>query len=80
MGFQPAIPSPASVTPYVVVGFDTFKMQPVPKLTNRWQAYVPVPADQAALRYHFKVDYEYNRFGQPGQDSKLSPEYRMEIK
>lgn len=71
---------PQSVSPYVLVGFDSYPMRPTLKMTNRWEALVPVAADKDFIIYHFKVDYEYNRFGKPGKGSKLSPEYKLTIK
>ena len=71
---------PDSVTPHVHVGFDAYPMRPTLKMTNRWEALVPVAADKDSIIYHFKVDYEYNRFGQPGKGSRLSPEYKLTIK
>ena len=71
---------PISVTPHVIVGFDSYPMRPILKMTNRWEAYVPCPPDKNEIVYHFKVDYEYSRFGKPGQASKLSPEYKLVIK
>ena len=65
--------------PFVVVGFDTYKMQRVLRMTNRWETYIPVPAKQESVRYHFKVDYEYSRFGKPGKASLVSPEYKLII-
>jgi len=66
-----------SVTPYVVVGFNEYKMRPTHKMTNRWETYVPVTASQDSILYHYKVNYEYNRFGAPGTNSLLSPEYKL---
>lgn len=72
---------PESITPYVLVGgFDSYPMRPTLKMTNRWEALVPVAADKDSVIYHFKVDYEYNRFGKPGKGSKLSEEYKLTIK
>lgn len=69
-----------SITPYVQVGFDEHKMRLTPKMTNRWETYIPVPASENILRYRFKVDYQYSRFGEPGQGSIRSDEYRLTIK
>jgi hypothetical protein len=69
-----------SVAPHVLVGFDSYPMRPTLRMTNRWEALVPVPPDKDSIIYHFKVDYEYNRFGKPGKGSKLSPEYKLTIK
>jgi hypothetical protein len=71
---------PQSITPFVLVGFESYPMRPTLKMTNRWEALVPVPADKDAVLYHFKVDYDYNRFGKPGKESKLSSEYKLSIK
>ncbi len=71
---------PQSIQPYVVVGFDTYEMRPTLKLTNRWEALVPIAADKGVITYKFKVDYEFARFGKPGKASKASPEYKLYIK
>ncbi len=70
---------PESVTPFVVIGFNEYKMRPTHKMANRWETYVPIPAEKASVLYHFKVNYEYNRFGKPGEGSLLSPEYKLAI-
>jgi hypothetical protein len=71
---------PETISPQVIVGFDNYPMQRVLHLTNRWQTFVPVPPGQDALRYHFKVDYEYNRFGGRGTNSLQSKqEYKLVI-
>ena len=71
---------PQSVTPYVLVGFESYPMRPTLKMTNRWEALVPAGPDKDSIIYHFKVDYEYNRFGKPGKGSLLSPDYKLTIK
>jgi hypothetical protein len=70
----------ASVTPYVVIGFDTYKMTATPRIPGRWEAYVKVRADQNVLNYYYKVQYEYNQFGKtPGQGTRLSSEFKLTI-
>lgn len=69
----------ASITPYVVVGFDSYKMIRTPKMTNRFEAFVPVPSDKNNVVYYFKVGYDYQKFGKTGQGSRLSPEYKLNI-
>ena len=70
-----------SVSPKVVSGFNTYPMRPTLKMANRWEALVPIPADQEAFIYHFKVDYEYNKFGnKPSQGSLTSDQYKLTIK
>jgi hypothetical protein len=39
---------PDSVSPKVVSGFNTYPMRPTLKMANRWEALVPVPANQEA--------------------------------
>ena len=71
---------PDSIQPFVVVGFDTYEMRPTLKMTNRWEVLVPIAPNKKVITYQFKVDYEYARFGKPGQASKHSPEYKLYIK
>jgi hypothetical protein len=71
---------PDSIQPYVVTGFDTFEMRPVLRMTNRWETYVPVPADKNMVIYSFKVDYETRAFGKAVKRSKTSQEYKLYIK
>jgi len=70
---------PESIKPTVVVGMDTYPMRSQLKMTNRWEALVPIPPGTNVINYHFKVDYDYNRFGKPGQDSMRSFQYKLEI-
>ena len=69
-----------SIKPYVISGFETYEMRPVLGMTNRWEALVPLPPTKDTLSYSFKVDYEYNRFGEPGKSSVRSPDYSLHIK
>ena len=70
-----------SIRPLVVVDFNTYPMRPTLRMTNRWEALVPVAASQNMLVYHFKVDYEYNKFGgKPGQGSRASEQYKLTIR
>ncbi len=71
---------PESITPYVIVGLNEYKMRPTQKMMNRWETYIPVPSTKDSILYHYKVNYKYNRFGQPGDGSLLSPEYKLTIK
>lgn len=71
---------PTSVSPSVVIGFDSIPMRPTKKSANRFEAFVPIPGDKSSITYHFKVDYEYKRFGKPGKGSMLSQEYELKIR
>jgi hypothetical protein len=69
-----------TIKPYVIVGFDSYAMQRVPRMTNRWETYIPVAANQNSVRYHFKVDYDYSTFSKkPGKGSLESREYKLVI-
>lgn len=70
---------PDSLEPKVVVGRDFYSMELTPETRNRWEALVPVPADQRFVTYRFKFDYLYNAIPVPRPDSKASPTYQMEI-
>ena len=71
---------PSSVAPIVVVGFETYPMRQTKKTVNRWETLVPIPANKDSIVYHFKVNYEYHRFGKPGKGSLLSQESKLTIK
>ncbi len=68
-----------SVTPMVVIGFDTYPMKQTLKTLNRWEAMVPISSKTNSIAYYFKVNYLYNRFGKAGQGSKLSQEYTLTL-
>lgn len=71
---------PESITPYVIVGAETYPMTRARFTGNRWEAWVPVPQSRDYIVYHFKVDYKYRRFGSEGEDSKVSPDYKLMIR
>jgi len=68
-----------SIQPKVVIGLEEIPMERVPLVVDRWQAYLPVPADQPWVRYHFKFNYEYYAVPVHRADSLLSPEYKLTI-
>lgn len=68
-----------SMKPSVMVGLDSYPMRKTSLMNNRWETLVPIPADKNALNYRFKFDFDYNTIPQPRPDSKLSPEYKLEI-
>ena len=71
---------PTSVNPMVIVGFEAYPMRPTKRTVNRWEGLVPIPPGKSEIAYHFKVDYEYKRFGKPGKGSLMSPEYKLAIR
>jgi uncharacterized protein YceK len=70
-----------SFKPLVVVnGFETFPMQPVPLVDDRWQAYIPVPADKDMVLYHYKFDFLDDAIGGPKPNSQMSRDFELRIK
>jgi hypothetical protein len=48
-------------------------------MTNRWEGLIPVPPGATEIRYHYKIDFQFNRMGKPGSDTALSREYTLHI-
>jgi hypothetical protein len=55
-------------------------MQPVPLVADRWEAYIPVPADKDMVLYHYKFNFLDNAFGGPRPNSMMSRDYELRIK
>ncbi len=68
-----------TIKPYVLIGTNSYPMESALMLKNRWEALVPIPGTNKFISYRYKFDYAYNRFGQRGANSKLSPQYQLEI-
>jgi uncharacterized protein YceK len=68
-----------SFRPLVVIGFSTYPMNRVPIVQDRWEAFIPVPADKDFILYRYKFDFEVNAISQPRADSLMSPEYSLKI-
>lgn len=69
----------STIQPKIVVDHQTYPMHPTLLMTNRWEGSIPVPPGASAVKYRYKVDFDYNTFGQPKPDSVLSPEYTLRI-
>jgi hypothetical protein len=68
-----------SIAPAVIVGTDIYPMRRIPRMKNRWEAYIPVAPSQKSVLYYIKVDYEYNDFGKRGKGSIRTEEYKLNI-
>ena len=68
-----------SLAPKVVVGHQMYPMRRTPDTPNRWEALVPVPAEQRFLNYRFKFDYLYQGMPEAKRDSKVSGSHQLEI-
>jgi hypothetical protein len=69
-----------SVRSYVVVGLESYPMRPTPLISDRWETLVPVTADKDHIYYRLKFDYDYKGMPARRSDSKLSPQYRLDIR
>jgi hypothetical protein len=70
---------PETIKPSVMVGLESYPMKQEPVVSDRWEAFVPVPADQKLTHYQFKFDFFRNAIPAPVEDSKLSQTYSLEI-
>jgi hypothetical protein len=68
-----------TIKPQIVVGGEFLPMRPTLLMTNRWEGLVPVPPGTNIVHYRYKFDYNVSKFGTPGTDSALSPEYTLQI-
>jgi hypothetical protein len=68
-----------TLKPSVLIGLDAYPMEPALLLKNRWEVLVPIPANKKFISYRYKFDYDYNRFGPRGANSKMSPQYQLEV-
>jgi hypothetical protein len=68
-----------TITPYVLIGTNTYPMQQTMLVKNRWETVVPISADREYLSYQFKLDYEYLGIPERRKGSKLSAPYQLRI-
>ena len=68
-----------SIQPKIVVGDQFYDMRPTPYMTNRFEGLIPVAPGTSVVHYRYKLDFQYNRMGKPGNESAVSPEYTLRI-
>jgi hypothetical protein len=68
-----------SLKAYLIMGHDTYPMEPTKVVKNRWETQIPIPADVKFVTYRYKFDFEFYGIGNPKKDSKLSPSYELKI-
>jgi len=68
-----------TIKAFVIVGYDSFPMEPTQVVKNRWEATVPIPGEVRYLTYRYKFDFEYSGLGKSKKDSILSPSYELKI-
>jgi hypothetical protein len=68
-----------SIKAYVWVDGKTYPMRQEPMVENRWEGFVPVPANENTVNYRFKFDYLYNSFGNSKPNSENSKTYTLKV-
>ena len=68
-----------SIKPYIIAGKEAYEMRPTLLMTNRWEGLIPVPPGVREVEYRYKLEYQYNRMGAPGNSSALSSKYVLRI-
>lgn len=68
-----------SIEAKIMMGTNLFPMRQTLLMSNRWEGLVPVPADTNVVFYRYRLDFLYNDFGGPKNDSALSEQYRLLI-
>jgi uncharacterized protein YceK len=69
-----------SFKPLVVVDLQTYPMRPVPLVEDRWEAFVPIPAGENNIHYHYKFDFVDDGWNKPKADSLMSATYSLNVK
>jgi hypothetical protein len=69
----------STLEPYVIIGDNSYPMQPTPQVDNRWETLVQIPAGKEFINYRFKFNYEYNSIPKAKRGSKLSAPYQLHL-
>lgn len=64
----------------VLVGNESYPLQPTPLVSNRWETLVSIPADKDTIFYQFRFDYQYDHYPQRQSNSIASTPQRLKIK
>jgi uncharacterized protein (DUF58 family) len=70
---------PETIKPSVLVGLESYPMHPEPVVSDRWEAFVPVPAGENLIHYQFRFDFMRNAIPTPAPDNRLSATYSLQI-
>jgi len=68
-----------SLKPFVLVGTQSYAMQPTLGLKNRWETVVPIPANQEYVTYRYKFNYDYLSIPEKRPGSRLSRSFQFRI-
>jgi hypothetical protein len=70
---------PETIKPSVLVGLQSYPMQPEPVVNGRWEAFVPVAADQNLVHYQFRFDFMRDEIPAQVPDNRISETYSLQI-
>jgi hypothetical protein len=76
---QNATIEPESFKPVVMVDFNAYPMRPVPVVADRWEAFIPIPADKNYILYRYKFDFLESGMGKAHPNSQMSSGYELHI-
>lgn len=68
-----------TIQAFMLVGTETYPMQPTSLMTNRWETFLEIPADKPVFYYQYKFVYQYDAIPQPRVGSILSPTYQLRL-
>ncbi len=63
----------------VLLEVKSYPMRPVPLVQDRWEGFIPVPAAEDLVHYHYKFDFLVDTVSQPRPDSLMSTDYSLKI-
>lgn len=64
----------------VLVGSQSYPMHMTPLMTNRWETLVPIPPNTDSIEYRIQLDYFYNAWGVPPQETTMTSKvYKLKI-
>jgi hypothetical protein len=69
----------SSIQAVVRIGEESYPMERVPMMTNRWEAQVPVPAGTNVLYFRYQFRFVKYAIGKPVPDSAMSQTYSLRI-
>ncbi|HZM04003.1 MAG TPA: hypothetical protein VFC44_13410 [Candidatus Saccharimonadales bacterium] len=70
---------PDSFQPVVLVDFNAYPMHPIPLVEDRWEAFIPIPANKDYILYRYKFDFMENAISKPCGNSVMSAGYELRI-
>jgi hypothetical protein len=68
-----------TIQPRVKAGDETYPMQQVPLMHNRWECLIPLPKGLDSVQYQYKFNFLYNEFGPPREDTAISRVYILRV-